>query len=147
MTWIAAASLATGISMGFIADRLLRQRADGSLASIDTHANPCSPDGFPATDIGKAIVLTNQQHAGDPDWIDPMGLASICPSETYSKDNSVCEAYFLASHALGLNVTKGDTRKCIPNEEVAELCAGSDIAKDSSLCKQAFDFQRKKLNP
>jgi hypothetical protein len=72
MKWITAASLATGILMGLITDRFWKQQTDdGGLASFDIHANPCSLDDFPATSIRKAIVLTNQQHAGDPNWIDP----------------------------------------------------------------------------
>jgi hypothetical protein len=148
MKWIAAISITTGILIGFVADRLLRPQIDnGSLGSFDISANLCSPDGFPATVIGKAIVLTNQQHAGDPNWIDPMEIASSCSSSTYSTDDRICEVYFLASHALGLNLTEGDTRKCIPNENVAELCTAGDIAKSSPLCNQAFDFQRQKLSP
>jgi hypothetical protein len=143
MKWIAAASLTTGILMGAVSDHILSGLAAG--LRIFPHNNPCSPDGLLASEIGRAIILTNQQHAGDPNWVDPMTIGSYCPSETYSSTDRVCEVYFLASHSLGYNLSKGETRKCIPNEDVAELCTGADIAKDSYWCHQAFDLQQQKL--
>jgi hypothetical protein len=147
MKWTAAAALATGILAGMLAERWLTNAADdGVIGSLSFRpSNPCAPKGFPAAEVGKTIVLTNQQHANDPNWVDPLDMASTCPPSAYSKDNKICEGFFLARHALGFDLGSGDTRKCLPNEEVAELCTGGDMATNSSLCKQALDLQRKQL--
>lgn len=149
MKWVAVGSLVTGVLTGFLFDQVLRQMREKGVNDPFgvSGVNPCSPDGLPAADLGKAIVLTDQQHAGDPNWVSIGTMSSLCGPDWKPGDDQPCQAVFLARHALGLDLTKGDVRKCIPYEEVAELCTGGDVAKESSFCKQAFDFQRRRMSP
>jgi hypothetical protein len=142
MKWVAAASLSAGVMIGILAGRVVTQVAEtGGGAFGFLRDNPCSPDGVPANDLGKAIVLTNQKIGGDI-------LAGVCGPDSILKDNMhACESHFLARHALGYDLADGDTRKCIPYEEVAELCSNGNPPTDSSFCQQAFDFQRRRLKP
>ena len=142
MKWVAAASLSAGVMIGILAGRVVTQVAEtGGGAFGFLGDNPCSPDGVPANDLGKAIVLTNQKIGGDI-------LAGVCGPDSILKDNMhACESHFLARHALGYDLADGDTRKCIPYEEVAELCSNGNPPTDSSFCQQAFDFQRRRLKP
>jgi hypothetical protein len=95
MKWVAVASLATGILTGVSADQIMRQL---SLRVVSnpfnlSNANLCSPEGFPAADLGKAIVLTNQKHAGDPNWVDPMSFSSLCSLGPVASDDQLCEEF------------------------------------------------------
>ena len=171
MKWIAAASLSAGIMIGIFGGQMLRpivEERSGIPFGI-WRSNPCSPAAVRAADLGKAIVLENQQHVGDPLWIDIMWLRESCSMESETKHlenqisslssnptrpspptaqaSSECVAYFLARHAIGSDLTAGDTRKCIPYEEVAEMCFLGNPAKDSAFCKQAFEFQRQRVKP
>lgn len=164
MKWVAAASLSAGVMIGILAGRVVTQVAEkGGGAFGFSRDNPCSPDGVPANDLGKAIVLTNQKaFLGDmsarscgPDslastmrrWVADGTMDAADARPLLEDDKHLCESYFLARHALGYDLTEGDTRKCIPYEEVAELCDGGKPPKDSSFCEQAYDFQRRRLKP
>jgi hypothetical protein len=149
MKWVAAASLAAGVFVGILTDQAARRVAErGVDYSFGAWgSNECSPDGLPAATVGKAIVLTNQQHAGNPLWVDPSTVAPLCDAGIGADHNVPCEIYFLDRHALGLDLTRGDTRKCIPYEEVAEICADGEWPKGEPLCEQAFAFQRRGLKP
>ena len=142
MKRVAAASLSAGVMIGILAGRVVTEVAEkGGGAFSFSRDNPCLPDGVPANDLGKAIVLTNQKAGGDI-------LAGACGPDSILKDDKhVCESHFLARHALGYDLAVGDTRKCIPYEEVAELCGSGNPPTDSSFCEQAFDFQRRRLKP
>jgi hypothetical protein len=149
MKWIAAASLSAGVIIGILAVQALgRFAGEGSGDTFGIgRANPCSPDGVPAADLGKALVLQNQKHVSDPNWMDIMDSRELCSLEGVAKTSSMCVAYFLARHAIGSDLTAGDTRKCIPYEEVAEICGLGNPEPDSWFCKQAFKFQRQRLKP
>jgi hypothetical protein len=142
MKWVAAASLSAGVMIGILASHVLTQVAEkGGGAFGFSRDNPCSPDGVLANDLGKAIVLANQAIGGS-------FLASVCgPDSEDWEAKGPCKSYFLAQHALGYDLAKGDTRKCIPYEEVAALCGGRGLPEDSPFCEQAFAFQRRRLKP
>lgn len=150
MRWVAAASLTTGVLIGMLADHAttdLAGKVSGGPFGL-WGANPCAPDGLPAVELGKEIVLTNQQHAGDPNWVDMTAAGPLLCSVPGIKpeDDPECEAFFLGTHALGLSLNHGDTRKCIPYQEVAAICGDGSLPKDSAFCKQAFYFQRQKMS-
>lgn len=149
MKLVAMASLSAGMMIGLFGGQVTRSLVD-ELSGIPRriwHSNPCAPNGLPASDLGKAIVLENQRHIGDPDWLDIMQLSGLCSLENNVKNNPGCLAYFLARHAIGLDASVGDSGKCIPYEEVAEMCGLGNPAKDSPFCRQAFDFQRQMMKP
>lgn len=149
MKWIAAASLSAGIMIGIFGGQMARPILErrSAIPFGTWRANPCTPYGVPAVDLGKALVLQNQKHVGDPNWVDIMESRDLCSLEFDVKNHPECVAYFLARHAIGFDLNAGDTRKCIPYEEVAEICGLGNPEPDSWFCKQAFEFQRQRMKP
>lgn len=105
----------------------------------------CPSDGVPAAEVGKALVLADERHAGDPNWTSTAEQAELCDEPPLDADSIMCKETFIARHALGLDMAKGDRRGRIPCEEIAEFCDGGALAKDSSLCKQAYRTRNARL--
>ncbi|HUO04419.1 MAG TPA: hypothetical protein VMU16_04395 [Candidatus Binataceae bacterium] len=82
MRIIASANLVAGVIIGVLASQLALnagvRMSGGPIGFL--HPNPCAPDGLPATELGKAIVLEDQRHAGDPNRMDIAETASLCKS-------------------------------------------------------------------
>jgi len=97
-----------------------------------------------ALEVGKAIVLTNEKHAGDPLWMPISEVAKECreasgqPIPLFKETGVECRAAYLAMHALGKDLDKGPHEELIDLEEVADICETGAVEKDSSLCRRAF---------
>jgi hypothetical protein len=97
-----------------------------------------------ALEVGKAIVLTNERHAGDPLWMPISAVERECREKTggppplFKETSLECRAAYLAMHALGKDLDKGPHEKWIDLEEIADICEAGAVEKDSSLCRRAF---------
>src|SRR5271155_1497740 len=85
----------------------------------DAIAGVCPSGGFPATEVGKYLVLADEHHSGDPLWISTAAQADLCRDDEALKTSQLCVSTFIARHALGLDMDYGDHRSLIPCEEVA----------------------------
>lgn len=98
----------------------------------------CPADGVSASEVGKALVLADEHHAGDANWVSNEEQAELCKESVALTSSQLCVATFLARHALGKDLQYGDHRSSIPCEEVAEFCDNGALDKDASLCKEAY---------
>ncbi len=104
-----------------------------------------------ALDVGKAIILTNETHAGDPLWMPISDVAKYCRATPGQlppmlKETGVeCRAAYLAMHALGKDLDRGPHEQWIDLEEVADICETGAVEKGSSLCRRAFAARNAKM--
>jgi hypothetical protein len=155
MRVVVVVSLVAGLLIGIYGRRSANElmgkvsgevsRDDGGKGSSEGLASdPCAPDGMSAADWGQAIVLNDQKHASDPNWVPVSTEAYGCTKGGFPPDSALCKGALLGRHALGLDTSFGDNRKCVPLQEVAELCGG-DLDAESPFCKKAFELQRQKM--
>lgn len=105
----------------------------------------CPTGGVPAPEVGKALVLTDERHAGDPNWASSAQQAEFCKVGSLFGDTQICVETFIARHALGLDLKYGDHRSLIPCEEVAEFCDNGALDKASTLCTRAYKTRNARL--
>jgi len=105
----------------------------------------CPPAGIPANQVGKEMILADEHHSGEANWISNSEQAEFCKNAGLPSDTQLCTATFIARHALGLDLDVGDRRSLIPCEEVAEFCDMGALEKASSLCKMAYQSRNAKL--
>jgi len=105
----------------------------------------CPTAGFAADAVGKQLVLADEHHASDPNWISNATQAELCRTGSVEDSSLLCVETFIARHALGLDLGVGDHRSLIPCEEVAEFCDNGALEKDSTLCKRAYRTRNARL--
>jgi hypothetical protein len=112
----------------------------------DAIEGECPAAGVPAREVGKDLVLADEQHASDPNWVSNQTQAELCETGLEGTGSQLCVETFIARHALGLDLTHGDHRTFIPCEEVAEFCDNHALDKDSTLCKRAYRTRNARLS-
>lgn len=152
MNWVAAVSVFSGVLIALPLEHWLgpifEPSSGGNAHSTWSRVKSaiegtCPPAGVPATEVGKALVLADEQHAGDEDWNDT--LFDACKDGVLKWTGPTCVQASLARHALGRDLKYGDHRSLIPCEEVAEFCDDGALDKNSALCKEAYRTRNAKL--
>lgn len=143
-------AIVTVSALGFAAG-VLASLAVAQLWSGGSFIPAWSGGKVPALEVGKAIVLTNEKHAGDPLWMPISEVAKECREAPgaaptlFEKTGVECRAAYLAMHALGKDLDSGPHEELIDLEEVADICETGAVEKDSSLCRRAFAARNAKM--
>lgn len=129
-------------------------------------------DGFPgfagsahagsvsAKEVGRAIVDTDERHAGDPLWLSSARMAEICNKQArmskalgtppglipLTGDSEDCRVAYLARHAIGEDLDHGPHKTWITLSEVADICDEGKIYKSSHICAQAYAARNAQMN-
>jgi hypothetical protein len=153
LNWVAFASAVAGILlslpiMHWIGAAVMSSSSDGASSGWqhirDTMEGVCPSDGVLSSEVGKALVLTDEHHAGDPNWASSEQQAELCKDGPLS-DSQICVETFIARHAVGLDLKYGDHRSLISCEEVAEFCDSGALDRASTLCTRAYRTRNARL--
>jgi hypothetical protein len=112
-----------------------------SASSRRTSSPPASSAALgsvPALEVGKAIVETDEKHAGDPNWASSAESAELCNEGALVANSLLCRVTYLARHALGKDLNRGPHKTSISLSDVADFCDSGDIDKGSDLCRRAY---------
>jgi len=154
MNWVVSVSAVAGVLLTlsfehWIVPSLWPASSKGEGSSLehlgDLIRGTCPPAGVPANQVGKEMILADEHHSGEANWISNQEQAEFCKKVDPGPDTQLCTATFMARHALGLDLDLGDHRSLIPCEEVAEFCDNGALEKASSLCKMAYQSRNAKL--
>jgi hypothetical protein len=104
---------------------------------------PTSPSSVPAgsvsaSEVGRAIVATDEKHAADPMWASAAAAVEPCNEGIMPPDSVFCRIAYLARHAMGKDLNRGPRDDSIPLSDVADICDEGDIDKSSDLCTRAY---------
>jgi hypothetical protein len=147
MNWVVSATLVAGFLLAVPTAHWARllffaspaQGASSAFGRLrDEIEGACPSDGVSASEVGKALVLADENHAGDPNWVSNEAQAELCKESAALMVSQLCAATFVARHVLGKDLQYGDHRSLIPCDEVAEFCDNGALDKNSSLCKEAY---------
>jgi hypothetical protein len=149
---VASASAVAGILLSLPIMHWIGASPSGASASSEWQhireavEGVCPSDGVPAPEVSKALVLTDEHHAGEPNWASSGQQAELCKEGgPLLSDSQICVETFIARHALGLDLKYGDHRSLIPCEEVAEFCDSGALDKASTLCTRAYRTRNARL--
>lgn len=96
-----------------------------------------------AVEVGKAVLLTDEKHAGESMWVSSAEDARLCDQinmlggATEVRSPS-CRAAYLAEHALGKELDHGPHDEWLSLDDVADLCNDGVIDKGFPLCAKAY---------
>jgi hypothetical protein len=113
--------------------RNLRGRAFWSSPSTSS-----ATGSVPASEVGKAIVETDEKHAGDELRIPSASMAGLCNEGMPDTMSEACRVTYLARHALGKDLDRGPHESSISLSDVADFCDSGAIDKSFELCKRAY---------
>jgi hypothetical protein len=150
MTMLGVIFVVAGIAIGYSANHLLPAvsiRPPWKAAS-DSPPDPAITDGkVPASDVGKAIVLMDEKHSGDPMWASSGAFAETCDLELKLGDklSPTCIGTYLARHAIGKDLDRSPKDAPVSLDDVAEMCDAGQIEKDWPLCVDAYAARHAKM--
>jgi hypothetical protein len=150
LNWVASAGVVAGILLSLPITHWIGASPSSADASGWQHIREavrgdCPSTGVPAPEVGKALVLMDEHHAGDPNWASSAQQAELCREGSLLTESQICVETFIARHALGLDLKYGDHRSLIPCEEVAEFCDSGALDKASTLCTRAYRTRNARL--
>jgi hypothetical protein len=117
-----------------------------------------------ALEVGKAIIKTDEKHAGEPMWMPSSSAAEMCKHSLVKglvdkglidkglinkgplDDNSpLCRIAYLARHAEGQDLDRGPKGDSVSLSDVADFCDAGTIDKSFDICKEAYDARHTAL--
>ena len=102
-------------------------------------------DSVPASEVGRAIVETDEKHAGDALWMSSASSAELCRGEYMDQNSLNCRITYLTRHAEGEDLDRGSHAESVSLTDVADICDEGAIDKDSDLCKEAYTIRHAKM--
>jgi hypothetical protein len=150
ITMLGILFVVAGIAIGYSANHLLSALSIKPpwKAAADSPPDPAVTDGkVPALDVGKSIVLMDENHSGDPMSVPSGSLAETCDIEANigEKLSSTCFGTYLARHAIGKDLDRGPKDAWVSLDDVAEMCDAGQIEKDWPLCVDAYRARHAKM--
>jgi hypothetical protein len=114
----------------------------GSRVPSNAAASPSAPStaagSVPASEVGKAIVETDEKHASDTMRIPSASIVKLCNEGASDFLTTPCRVAYLARHAFGKDLDRGPHDSPVALSDVAEFCDSGAIDKGFDLCKQAY---------
>lgn len=110
----------------------------GAAPSGSSPSTSSATGSVPASEVGKAIVETDEKHAGDESRIPSASMAGLCNEGMPDTMSEACRVTYLARHALGKDLDRGPHESSVPLSDVADFCDSGAIDKSFVLCKQAY---------
>ncbi len=114
----------------------------GFAASVRHLAVPAESGKVSALAVGKAILLSDEKHTGDPNWIASASDAESCDEGVLPADSHLCRAAHLARHAIGKDLSRGPQQKWLSLDDVADLCDESEMIR---AWKRAYSARNARL--
>jgi hypothetical protein len=97
----------------------------------------------PSVEVGRAVLRTDEQHAGDANWVPSVLAAEMCDSMILEHDSAICRSAYLGRlAATGVRPGKWNVADAVPITEVADFCDLGAIYKDHALCREAYQARR-----
>jgi hypothetical protein len=111
----------------------------GSRLPSKAAAAPSGAAGsVPASEVGKAIVETDEKHAGATMWVPSSSMAQLCNGDVPEAISTPCRVAYLARHALGKDLDHGPHDSSVSLSDVADFCDSGAIDKGFALCERAY---------